>query len=159
MSLTDLLPDYINACFTGLWIQSHEPDEAEREIAQLARNKDWKIAAWDIAGGLRFPNAPQDSPGQHRQRRSAGSVAGSALAGREGRQCPAAAAQVPSLLEQPRSRPDHVRPTGRRQVAADFLVVLAPVVQIPIELEKLFVILEHPLPDREQLKRIAPRDD
>ena len=36
-----------------------------------------------------------------------------------------------------------------------FLVVLSPVVQIPIELEKLFVVLEHALPDREQLDRIA----
>ena len=29
-----------------------------------------------------------------------------------------------------------------------FLVVLSPVVQIPVELEKLFVVLEHALPDR-----------
>jgi hypothetical protein len=36
-----------------------------------------------------------------------------------------------------------------------FLVVLSPVVQIPVELEKLFVVLEHPLPDRAQLEAIA----
>jgi hypothetical protein len=36
-----------------------------------------------------------------------------------------------------------------------FLVVLAPVVQVPVELEKLFVVLEHALPDREQRERIA----
>jgi hypothetical protein len=36
-----------------------------------------------------------------------------------------------------------------------FLVVLGPVVQIPVELEKLFVVLEHALPDREGLLRIA----
>src|SRR5262249_12382327 len=36
-----------------------------------------------------------------------------------------------------------------------FLVVLAPVVQIPVELEKLFVVVEHPLPDRDQLGQIA----
>ena len=36
-----------------------------------------------------------------------------------------------------------------------FLVVLAAVVQVPAELEKLFVVLEHALPDREQLERIA----
>ena len=35
------------------------------------------------------------------------------------------------------------------------VVVLAPVVQIPRELEKLFVVLEHALPDREQLRTIA----
>jgi hypothetical protein len=36
-----------------------------------------------------------------------------------------------------------------------FLVVLAPVVQVPVELEKLFVVLEHALPDRAQLQEIA----
>ena len=35
------------------------------------------------------------------------------------------------------------------------VVVLAPVVQLPIELEKLFVVLEHDLPDREELEQIA----
>ena len=36
-----------------------------------------------------------------------------------------------------------------------FLIVLSPIVQIPIELEKLFVVLEDNLPDREQLLGIA----
>ncbi len=36
-----------------------------------------------------------------------------------------------------------------------FVVILSPVVQIPIELEKLFVVLEHELPSREQLAEIA----
>ena len=35
------------------------------------------------------------------------------------------------------------------------LVVLAPVVQLPIELEKLFVVVEHELPSRDQLREIA----
>ena len=36
-----------------------------------------------------------------------------------------------------------------------FIVVLAPVVQIPPELDKLFVVIEHQLPSREQILRIA----
>jgi hypothetical protein len=35
------------------------------------------------------------------------------------------------------------------------VVVLSPVVQLPVELEKLFVVLEHELPDRTQLAEIA----
>jgi hypothetical protein len=34
-------------------------------------------------------------------------------------------------------------------------IVLSPVVQIPVELEKMFIIVDHPLPTREQLKEIA----
>ena len=36
-----------------------------------------------------------------------------------------------------------------------FLVVLSPIVQVPVELEKLFVVIEHALPDRAQLRQIA----
>lgn len=35
-----------------------------------------------------------------------------------------------------------------------FLIVLSPVVQIPTELEKQFIVLEHELPTREQLENI-----
>ena len=35
------------------------------------------------------------------------------------------------------------------------LVILAPVVQLPVELEKLFVVLEHDLPGRDELEQIA----
>src|SRR6185436_12188687 len=57
------------------------------------------------------------------------------------------------------ANPEVVQTTFQQLVAGKqqrtFIVVLAPVVQIPIELEKLFVVLEHDLPDREQLSRIA----
>ncbi len=36
-----------------------------------------------------------------------------------------------------------------------FVVVLSPVVQIPVELEKLFIVVEHELPSRDQLEQIA----
>src|SRR5581483_2612120 len=36
-----------------------------------------------------------------------------------------------------------------------FVVILAPVVQIPVELEKFFVCLEHELPNRQQLGEMA----
>ena len=55
MKLSDQLTEYINAAFSGIWIHSHEPDEAEREIVQQARSKQWKIAVWDVDNGLRLP--------------------------------------------------------------------------------------------------------
>ncbi len=36
-----------------------------------------------------------------------------------------------------------------------FIVILSPVVQIPAELDKQFVVIEHELPGREQLTEIA----
>ena len=43
--------------------------------------------------------------------------------------------------------------TGKQN--RSFVVVLSPVVSIPTELEKLFVVVEHDLPGREQLEQIA----
>ena len=55
MSLATQLNDYINAAFSGLWVTTVEPDEAERELVEHARHNEWTLAVWDIARGLRFP--------------------------------------------------------------------------------------------------------
>jgi hypothetical protein len=61
MRLTDQLTDYLHAAFTGLWVHTSEPDEAEREILQHARRQQWQLAVWDIANGLRLPGPPSNS--------------------------------------------------------------------------------------------------
>ena len=62
MKLTDLLTQYVHAAFTGLWIQTFEANEAEREIVRHARQRKWKVASWDIASGLRLPGETDTSP-------------------------------------------------------------------------------------------------
>lgn len=145
MPLTEQLTDYINACFTGLWLQSFEPDEAEREIVRHAREKRWKVAAWDIANGLRLPGADGDRPN---------AAAGDPLA---------ALRALPALAEPNGTgllilhnfhrflnNPEVIQTTFSQLVAGKdhrtFILVIAPVVQIPIELDKLFVVLQHDLP-------------
>ena len=63
MQLTQRLTEYISAAFTGLWITSHEHDDALAEIAQLCRSNNWRLATWDIASGLQIPakNTPADA--------------------------------------------------------------------------------------------------
>ena len=41
------------------------------------------------------------------------------------------------------------------KTARTFVVILSPLVQIPLELERQFVVLEHHLPGRDQLQKIA----
>jgi SpoVK/Ycf46/Vps4 family AAA+-type ATPase len=154
MNLTEQLTDYVNAAFSGFYVQTQEPDEAEREITQLARSKNWKVAVWDVAAGLRLP--------------SEGTFHGDATPGD-----PLAVLRaVPALADKDGTalvllhnfhkflnNPEVIQTVFSQLIAGKqqrtFLVVLAPVVQIPIELEKLFVVLEHALPDRVQLERIA----
>ena len=59
MSLAQRLVEYISACFTGIWIESAEHQDALREIAQMCRDQDWKLAAWDIDRGLQIPGSEQ----------------------------------------------------------------------------------------------------
>ena len=53
MALAERLAEHIRACFTGLWIESHEHDDAIAEISQLCRQENWHLAVWDIDRGLR----------------------------------------------------------------------------------------------------------
>src|SRR5437879_2121987 len=63
MKLSDQLTDYINAAFTGIWVQTHEADEAEKEILRLAKDQEWKVVIWDVAGGLRAGSGSDPGPG------------------------------------------------------------------------------------------------
>jgi hypothetical protein len=155
MRLTDQLTDYVHAAFPGLWIHTVESDEAEREIVRHAQQQMWKVAIWDVANGLRLPQA-------------AGSARPDAGAGD-----PLAALRALPALAEPNGTAllllhnfhkfvgsaEVMQATLTALIAGKqqrtFVVVLAPVVQIPVELEKLFVVLEHQLPDREQLLGIA----
>jgi hypothetical protein len=155
MNLTEQLTDYVNAAFSGLWVLTQEPDEAEREITHLARAKGWKLAAWDVATGLRLPAEPGTSRGDPQ--------AGDPLAVLRAVPALADPGGTALLLLHHFHRflgsPEVVQTAFAQLVAGKqqrtFLVVLAPVVQVPVELEKLFVVLEHALPDREQRERIA----
>ena len=58
MTLGERLLEYIEACFTGLWVQSFEHEDALVEIAQMCRRENWRLATWDIDGGLQIPGQP-----------------------------------------------------------------------------------------------------
>ncbi len=148
MTLTEQLTDYVHAAFAGLWVLTQEPDEAEREILQHAHEQQWKVAAWDVANGLRLPG----QAGGPRQESGAGDPLAAlralpALAERDG-----TALLLLHNFHKFLANPEVIQTAFTRLVAGKqertFLVVLSPVVQIPVELEKLFVVLEHPLPDR-----------
>jgi ATPase family protein associated with various cellular activities (AAA) len=155
MKLADQLTDYVHAAFTGLWVQTHEPDEAEREIVHHARQQKWKVAVWDVANGLRLPgnpDAPKPDQGDNDPLAPLRALPG--LGDGEG-----SALLLLHNFHRFLTKPEVVQTMFTQLIAGKqqrtFVVVLAPVVQIPVELEKLFVVIEHALPDREQILRIA----
>ena len=155
MTLASTLTDYVNAACPGLYVHTMEPDEAEREIVQLARQHQWKIGIWDIAQGLRLPASsgsqrfdvgPGDPLAVLRALPSLADPNGTALL-------------LLHNFHRVMNSPEVIQTTFTQLVAGKqqrtFLVVLSAVVSIPVELEKLFVVVDHALPDREQLLRIA----
>jgi hypothetical protein len=150
-SLVEQMNDYVRAGFAGIWIQTSEPDEAEREIARHAATSKWTVVAWDIATGLRAGNSP------------VGDTGGDPLAALRALPSGSGGKQTTLLLLHNFHRflanPEVSQAVFVNLVAGkqrgNFLVVLSPTVQIPAELEKLFVVVEHALPDRQQLERIA----
>ncbi|MCX7428794.1 MAG: AAA family ATPase [Planctomycetia bacterium] len=139
------LREYVDACFTALWVQTHEPDEALAEIRRMAADNGWNLLHWDAASGLN------------------GDGNGDPLA---------AVNALPAIGNSEQTglivfRNFHrflndiqvVQPLANAVVAGkltrSFAVVLSPVVDIPVELEKLFVVIEHELPSKETLTQIA----
>jgi hypothetical protein len=57
MSFTDRLGELVRACFTGIWIESHEHPDALASLTQLCRRENWNLAAWDVDQGLRVGGA------------------------------------------------------------------------------------------------------
>ena len=142
MSLSGELTSYIRAAFSGIVIQSQEPQEAISEISQLCRENAWNFQCWDVLNGVN------------------GAAAGD----------PLAAVRLLSQLEGPAIlilRGFHRYLSGPEVIAAleqelllaktrqCSLLILAPSVQLPPELERLFVVLQHELPSRAALQAIA----
>lgn len=59
MTLAERLSEYIAACFTGIWVESHEHEDALVEIGRLCQQENWRLAVWDVDQGLQLPGAEQ----------------------------------------------------------------------------------------------------
>jgi hypothetical protein len=152
--LSETLREYIAACFTGLWVQSHEHADALTEIAQLCHAENWQLAMWDVDAGLTLPgqSADADSTGGNDPLAAIRTI--NTLATPDG-----TAILVLQNFHRFLQSAEIVQALTRQIINGKqnrtFVVILSPIVQIPTELEKLFVVLEHELPSREQLAEIA----
>ena len=153
MTLAERLSEYVRAAFSGLWIRSFEHDDAVAEIAGLCRREGWAMAAWDIDRGLSLAGnhattlaSATDPLAAIRALSNLASSDGTALLVLRNFHRFLNSIEVVQAI-------DSAVSAGKQN--RTFVVVLAPVVQVPVELEKQFVILEHDLPGRDQLEAIA----
>src|SRR5947199_7335655 len=156
MSLSQRIEELIRAAFSGIWVQSHEHDDAVSEIAELARRRRWTLASWDIDRGFNL-EVRRDME-QHLPTANDPLSAVKTLNGMSATEDDVTllvlrnyhrftgSAEVVQALETAIAQ-------GKRN--AEIVIVLSPLVQIPIELERQFVVVEHDLPGRERLEPIA----
>lgn len=165
MTLAERLSEYIQACFSGIWVESHEHEDALAEIAQLCRRENWRLAVWDLEQGLHVRGtAPGEASGGGDPLAAIRALAGLVppLPPKDGED---EQQELPSTLlvlvnfHRFLQSAEVVQALARQLAAGKqnraFIVVLSPLVQIPTELEKQFIVIEHPLPGRMQLEEIA----
>lgn len=153
MKLSDRLVELVRACFTGIWIESHEHDDALLEISQLCHQQEWRLATWDIDQGLRLRGSTAGDDGSAADPLAAIRAMNS-LGSEE-----TASLIVLTNFHRFLGSTEVMQALARQIVGGKssrtIFIILSPIVQIPTELEKLFIVVEHPLPTREQLKEIA----
>ncbi len=152
MTLASRMNELIRAGFSGIWISSQEHQDAIAELAAMARDEGWQLATWNIERGLH----------------AVGNVAITAEASD-----PLAAVRAAATPSGEEATSIFVLENFHRFLGSaeivqavshavflgklnrSFVVILSPMVQLPPELEKLFVTVEHELPGRDQLLEIA----
>ena len=154
-TLSQRLQELVQACFTGLWIQSFEQEDALQEIAGLCREQEWRLALWDVDRGLQIPGhsggeatdaGTSDPLAAIRSLNTLATPEGTSLLVLSNFHRFLNSAEVVQALLHQINQGKHNR---------TFVVVLSPVVDLPVELEKQFVVVDHELPDRTQLEELA----
>jgi hypothetical protein len=155
MTLAERLSEYGRACFKGIWVQSFEHDEAITEIARRCRQQRWSLATWDIDRGLTVVGRDEGSdtavnaPDPLAAIKAIGSLAtpdGTALLVLRNFHRFLGSIEVVQAL-------DTAIAAGKQN--RTILLILSPVLQIPSERERQFVVIEHDLPPRDQIHQIA----
>ena len=151
MSLTERLHELVSACFTGIWVETHEQHDALAEIISLCRDEEWNVATWDLDQGMKMAGSEDvveatDPLAAVRVVNSLSTQNGTALLVMKNLHRFIGSTEVMQAIE---------RQLIEGKQNRTILVALSPIVQIPAELEKLFVVVEHLLPGREQLREIA----
>lgn len=151
-SLCERTRELIRAGFSGLYIETDEQAEADRELTSLASRESWAYARWDLDRGLLKPDATQVGPPDP--------IAAVHNAIHFADQNPETRTLVVFCnLHKLLSAPDVAQAVANAVNAGKAggltLAILAPVVDLPTELQRLFVTVGHDLPDRPALEAIA----
>lgn len=159
MALKHEVRDLIDAAFSGIWVQTVEPDEAIRELGEAFKKLEYTWGTWDFVRGFALngvPNLAQDTTdpiaainamrnlapdGEDRETKAAVMIIRNAhhLFTNDG------AAMIITTLE-------HAIREGKQYRV--FFLLLSHSLKIPDELQKIVTTVNHDLPSRDDLAEI-----
>ena len=148
--LKEKLQELISACFSGIWIETHEQHEAIAEIQQLCREQEWQLATWDIDRGLNVGSGDNlleatDPLAAIKSVNAMATPDGATILVMKNLHKFISSTEVLQALQ-------HQLLAGKQN--RTIVIGMSPTAKIPIELEKLFIVVEHALPTRQQLEEI-----
>ena len=155
--LKEKLKELVSACFTGIWIESFEHQEAIREIVGLCREEGWINANWDVGSGLKIqggePVADATDPlAAIRALSGLASPEGTTLLVMNNLHKFVSSVEIMQALQ-------HQLIEGKQN--RTIVIGLSPKASIPIELEKLFVVwnmsYQHATNWKRSLVRLPPK--
>lgn len=151
MTLTTELWELVRAGFSGVLVETQEAAEAVAEITQLARDHDLGLMRWNLELGLVGTGGELD-----------GNVSRDPLSVIRSLQSINDDRSTLLLLENFHRFVDSAEICQALQTqlllgkqSGRHIVILSPIVKLPAELERQFVVLHHPLPTKDQLRSIA----
>jgi len=155
MTLAERLRELVRAAFSGIYVHSFEHQDAIQEIAGLCRHEGWALATWDVDRGLSLAGPATESATAVQAADPLAAIRSlGALASSEG-----TAILVLKNFHRFLNSVEVVQALDTQihagKQSRTFVVILAPVVQIPVELEKQLVLVDHDLPGRDQVEAIA----
>jgi hypothetical protein len=144
VTFSEHIKELIRAGFAGIWVETWEPDEAGKEILALASQETWEASEWDVDRGASSTGAGKGDP-----------LAALEIIKRNGGVKIVSLMNYHHFIKNPMVSQKLANKIVDGKGDQCFYIVLSPVTDIPIELQKLFVVVEHGLPGQEQLQKIA----
>jgi AAA+ superfamily predicted ATPase len=169
--MVDEVDEFVQAAFPAIWIQSNEHTDAIRQLIDLCSKRKWEIAYWDHDKGL------EGSDKITKQRTSADAAKEPKWYGNKALPLIQDMQNIAKKTDAARTlfvfknfhRDEFTKVGPILQAMANSValgktkeqgwcaIILAPLVNIPTEWQNLFVVVNHELPDREELWDMATK--
>lgn len=156
MSLSSDLTKYLDAGFPGIWVQSVEPHEAESEIIKASSENGWTLVVWDAARDIVLNGQSTGDNAMPAEDRLKAALRTFPTAKKGKEYCILLVHNLHLLLK---STPIELVQTLYGQLVSGkstgtFVVALSATTTMPQELEKMFVVLDHALPSKDELAHV-----